>query len=184
MSDTLTGITKRREELKKGQLDDYLLRVCLERTVGEMMRMREESENARAYFAASLIYNAVFEKDIQAINQIVWRIDGTAPRTAERKDYANIFGDALDDVLDYDRGDQMKVYPDDLCIVAMAKVVIYIALQPVGFNVAKRKDQQTAIDMVLTRTQGRKTEPTKLLDQAEYVAPEWMRLPENKAETS
>lgn len=180
MSDTKIAVIRESERIQQGDLDSYIQRICLERTVGEMMALRESARNARAYFAASLIFNAIFEKDIQAINQIVWRIDGVAPKAEDRHNYANIFGDAIDDVLDYDSDDQMQVFETDLCIIAMAKVVIHIALSKSGYNVQKKKDKQTAIDMVLTRTQGKKTEPTKPLLEGRYVMPDWMSLPDSE----
>ena len=68
----------------------------------------------------------------------------------------------------------MKVYPDDAPIIAMAKVLVHVASQPVGGNYAKRKERNLAASMVLERTGGRKVEPTRPLLETRYIEPDWM----------
>lgn len=158
-------------------IDDYLTYLCLEKTIGEVLEMRERAPNAKCYFAAQLIFCAVFETDIGCIQQVVERVDGTIPEEGERDKFANIFGDALDDVLELDNVEQLRIFPQDPCIIAIAKATYSISVCPVGKNVNKKKDRQKAIEMILKRTGGRKSEPTRETKVIEYVDPEWMSLP-------
>lgn len=156
-------------------LDFYIASICLDHTVGEVVKMRETSHNARSCWAATLVTDAIFGMDIGAISQIVSRIDGTVPATKDRNSYANIMGDAIDDVLDYTKAEQVKVRPGDLTIIALAKVVIAISMSDPGNNFSKKKEKQQAIEMVLQRTGGRKSEPTMNLLDTKFVEPAWMK---------
>ena len=158
-------------------LDNYMADVCLFRTMGDVVRSREIATNAKQYTVNSMIYNAVFELDVDLIRTIALRIDGTVPEENRREGYANIIGDALEDVLSYSRADQMKVVPSDPPVVAMAKALVYIGTQPCGSNYAKRKERNLAAQMILERCGGRKVEPTRADRTIEYVEPEWMQLP-------
>lgn len=157
-------------------LDNYMSTVVLERTMSDVVRDREKPSNAKAYTVNSMIFNAVFEMDIDLIKTIVLRVDGTVPDEGRRDGYANLIGDALDDVLDSTSPDQMKVYPYDPPIIAMAKVLVHVASQPAGTNYAKKKERNLAANMILERTGGRKVQPTKPMIEAKYVEPEWMKL--------
>lgn len=165
-----------------GSLDEYMTDICLNRTVSEMLMLRERPANARAYFVASLVFNAIFEKDMECIRQIATRIDGTVPEDKERSLFANLMGDAIEDVLSLTDGEQTRVFPDDRVIIALAKVVLHLSTMQVGKSVSMRKDRALAIDMILSRTGGRKTEPTRMENLIEYVEPEWMALPGNADE--
>ena len=155
-------------------LDEYITTLCLDRTIGEIWKTREHSRNARAFFGTSLIANAVFDMDIGLIEQIANRIDGTVPEKGERDKFANLIGNAIDDVLDMEKAEQLAVQPDDTTIIAIAKAVIYIATAPVGNNPSKRKERQKAVDLILNRTGGKRIEPVKDAMRLEYVEPDWM----------
>ena len=157
-------------------LDEYVTRACLEKNMGEILALRENAANARSYFVGSTIFNAVFDQDIALIKQIANRIDGSIPTSDERNGYANIFGDAIDDVLDYRDSKQMTIYPDDPPLVAMAKVLVYIATKRVGKNAIERKERAAAVEMIFERTGGRKVEPVRLEVETTYVDPKWMLL--------
>lgn len=166
--------------IKKGSydttLDNYLSNVTLNRTMGDVVKARDVAANAKQYTVACMIFNAVFEMDVQLIKTIATRVDGTVPIDEERDKYANILGDAIDDVLSYERMDQMKVVPEDPPIIAMAKALVYIATQPCGNNMAKRKERNLASEMILERTGGRKIKPLQEINEVVYVQPEWMGL--------
>lgn len=143
-----------------------------------MCLKREQAPSTRHFFVAQLIFNAVFEKDVGCINEIAKRIDGAVPDADERDQFANILGDALDDVMDFPLQD-LVVYVDDPAIVAIAKALIYIALEPVGKSVSKRKDREKALGIVLSRIGGNKNKPVRETELLEYVEPEWLTgLPE------
>lgn len=164
------------------KLDEYITKMCLEYNVGDMLQARG-ANNARTFYAASLIYNAIFDCDMGLINQIANRVDGTVPDSEKRDSYANIFGDALDDIMDYTCMEDLNIFPDDSCLIALAKATYVIAVRPVGSNVQLKKDRQLANDLILNRCGGRKATPTKPLIDTVYVDPEWMHgLPESEEE--
>lgn len=147
----------------------------LQKTIGEILKLHESATNAKALFVSHLIFDAVFNYDIQSLKQIVARVDGGIPDAQKRKHYANIFGDALEDVLSYTDKRQLKIQPEDLVIIAMAKVCVWVSMSDPGNNAQKRKDKNDAIQMILERTGGRKSEPTKQLMTTNYVNPDWMK---------
>lgn len=173
MSDT--SIVKRDYDTT---LDNYLTEVCLDRSMGDVVRSREQAANAKEYTVACMVFNAVFELDVDLIRTIALRIDGTVPEESKREGFANILGDALEDVLSYDKKEQTKIVPEDPPVIAMAKALVHIGTQPCGSNYAKRKERNLAAQMILERTGGRKVSPTKPLLETQYVAPDWMRLGE------
>ena len=160
---------------KAGLLDEYISMVLLERTVGEVFKMRETAINARAFWVANLVFNAIIEKDIGVIAQLASRVDGGVPTAGSREAYANMFGNAIEDVMDYDRADRVNIYPDDTCLIAIAKVIVQISLEDPGKNYAKKKEKQQAVEMIFARTGGRKTEPTKFSLEASYTRPDWLK---------
>lgn len=155
-------------------IDQYLTMVALDRTMGDVVRSREHADGARSYTINSMIFNAVFEMDVELIKTLSLRIDGTVPEEGKRKGYANILGDAIEDVLSYDQAVQMQVVPEDKPIIAMAKILVYVATQPAGTNMQKRKERNLATSMILERTGGRKVEPTRPQIETKYVEPDWM----------
>lgn len=172
-SDTKIVPTKRPYDTT---LDKYLTNVCLNRTMGDVVRSRDSADNAKTFTVASMIFNAVFEMDVDLIRTIALRIDGTVPEEDKRAGYANILGDAIEDVLSYEMAEQLKVIPQDPPVIAMAKALVYVGTQPCGSNYAKRKERNLAAQMILERCGGRKVQPTRIEAQIEYVEPEWMKL--------
>ena len=160
--------------------DELLVSYALGKTMGEIVHTSEVAQKAREYALARMICNAVFETDVELIQTIVTRIDGTIPAEGTQGMFATAFGDALDEVLEYTKAEQMEVTEDDTPIIAMAKAVVYLATNRVGSNVAKRKERNLAAKMLLERTGGRKTSPTALQSEIVYVEPEWMGLPEGE----
>ena len=180
MSGTRTGLTRRTYELKS--LDDYITDVSLNKTLGDLVKMRTSAPTARTAFVASMICNAVFDMDIGLIAEIVKRIDGLAPSKGDMDAHSNIFSDALADVLDYTRAEQTRIYPGDSPIVALAKATVAISMSDPGKNMQARKDRQKAVQMILDRVEGRRSEPAKPSDSVEYKAAEWLGLPGEERE--
>lgn len=178
MSDTAIESVRANQDnraVKEGKLDEYLTHLCLDCTIGDVLHIRETATNGRASFGASLVCDAVFGKDIGVISILANRIDGGVPSKEKRSVFANYIGDALDDVLSYTNAEQTKVFPTDTSIIAIAKVILYIAMQEPGKNVQAKKEKQQAIEMVLSRTGGRLTEPVRVFDEEKFEKPEWMR---------
>ena len=155
-------------------LDEYTTTVCLTRTIGEVLKTREITSNARTYFVSNLIWSAIFERDMGIIETIAKRIDGTVPVAGKRDSFANLMGDAIDDVLDMEDKNQTVIDRNDPTILALAKVVFHIATQPTEGNPVIRKDKQKAIDMVFERTSGRRVEPVRPHLETRYKDPEWL----------
>jgi len=169
-------VNKKRKDFEWRTNDELLVSYALGKTMGQMVYTSEVAQKAREYTLARMICNAVFEADIELIQTIVTRIDGTIPAEGKQEQYATAFGDALEEVMEMDIGEQMNVAPEDKPIIAMAKAVIYAATNRVGSNVAKRKERNMAAKMILERTGGRKVSPTPLQLETVYVEPEWMQL--------
>lgn len=155
-------------------IDRYTADVCLTRTMGDIVRARDTATNARQYFVSNLIFSAVFEKDMSLVDIIATRIDGTVPTNKERDSFANLMGDAIDDVLDMDRSEQTLIQPSDPVIIALAKVVYHIAVEPTKKDYNKKRERQKAVEMVYARTAGRRNEPVKLAIEEKFVDPEWL----------
>lgn len=182
MSGTKTGIIKASDF--DATLDQYMTMVCLDRTMGDVVKARGMANNARQFAVNSMIFNAVFEWDVDLIRTIALRIDGTVPAEDDRDSYANILGDAIDDVLSYPMDERLNIQEDDPPVIAMAKALVYVASQPAGTNYAKRKERNLAAQMILERTGGRKIGPTRPQIETVYEDPEWMQLPQGTEESS
>lgn len=161
---------------RENGLDEYVSTACLTRTLGETMLARENAANARTFFVADLIFKGIFEKDIEIIDTIAKRIDGTVPTSKERESFANLMGDAIEDVLDMTSGEQTTIQKDDPVIIALAKMVFHIATCDSHGNAATKKERKKAIEMVFERTSGRRTEPVRPVLEEKFVEPDWMAL--------
>lgn len=178
-----TGLSLVRNDYQGSQyIDQMLTDSLLFKTINENAASIETSCNARSFFVFKLIYDAVFLKDVGLIDLIINRIDGIVPKQSDRDSYANIIGDALDDVLDMTRAEQLVIMPNDPAIIALAKSLIHISLQDPGNNPMKKKDKVRATEIILNRCGGKKTEPTKPLIEEVYVEPEWMQLGTGEAD--
>lgn len=175
-----TQIESIRDGFKSLSLDDYLSDSVLGCTLGDLLSMRASAPNAKAYFVANVVCSSVMDMDIGVISEIVKRIDGTAATKERREGYSNIFSDALEDVLDYEAADKMRIYPSDPAVIALAKAVVAIANFEPGKNMQARKDRQKAIQMIFDRIEGRRSEPAKSAEKVVYSAPSWMGLPKGE----
>lgn len=176
MSTSERGAKRELAKLEKasGDIDSYTAEVCLCRTMGDVVHSRDTATNARQYFVANLIFSAVFERDMSLIDIIATRIDGTVPVTSERESFANLMGDAIDDVLDMERSEQTMVFPSDPVIIALAKVVFHIAVCETKNDYNKKRDRQKAVEMVYARTAGRRNEPVRLAIEDKFIKPDWL----------
>jgi hypothetical protein len=157
-------------------IDEMLTDILLTESAADVvMRADTYKQSTKSYFCAKLIFDSIFEKDINLINQIAFRIDGAVPLQKEYEHTANYLGDAITDVLENCEANKIYVYPEDTAIVAMAKVVVHIALTTPGTSVQGKKDRQLAVDIILNRTQGKVTEPVKQKLDTKYSSPDWMK---------
>lgn len=156
-------------------LDEYFAHACLNQTMKQVVNVRNTAANARMFLVCDMICNAVYDMDIGLVETIVRRVDGSVPERDKRDSFANMFGDALDDVLDMPMDDRLQVRTDDIPIVALAKVCVAIACNPnVGKNPNERKDRQKAADIILQRTGGRVVEPVRIEAKTAFAEPSWL----------
>lgn len=182
MSDTKTESTEVvKRAWNRASLDDILTMCCLDMSIGELVEKRESSATARTYLAATMIFDAVFNANIDLVERIIERIDGTVPEAGSRDEYANLMGDALDDVLDLKHMDQIEIHPSDPVIIALAKITYFISIKEDNGNPMVRKDKNKALEIITKRTGGRKVKPTKPLIESRYEDPDWMKgLPDGQ----
>jgi len=170
----------------KETLDAKLTRILLNTTIDQcFLNITSDSNNLRDYTAYRMVALAMIEQDVDAIMQIIDRIDGPSPEDKDRDGCCNYFGSAIEDVLDLPAtvldGQTVPVYlsiaPTDPAIVALAKVVIAWANAPVNeSNIQKRKQRNLAQKVVLERCGGKRLEPVKQ-DQMSLVQPKkWIKL--------
>ncbi len=158
-------------------IDNMLYKRAINCSLGEIVTRRESSENVRSYLVDTMIIDAIMGLDIELIDKLVHRIDGSVPKEDSYDKYANLFGRALDLVLDMKVDEQVTISPTDNVLIAMAKAAVYVALTTPSNSVQKMKQKHAAIDMVLDRTGGRKTAPRMLESVTVYEKPSWMTLP-------
>lgn len=175
-SDTRIAPTRKPYEFK--DIDTYLMDMSLDRTMSELMTLRVNAPTMRTHFCANLILSAVFDLDIGLISEVVKRIDGIAPSKGDMDGYSDLFANALEDVLDYEQADMVRIMPGDRPIIALAKAAVCIANHDPRKNMMARKDRQKAVQLILDRTQGRRTESAKTTEEIEYTVPDWLGLPE------
>lgn len=166
------------QALSVDTMDEILTNSLLSKTIGEICYCMEHAADIKTYVACRTIINAVSDLDIGLINIIIRRVDGGIPKADEIEDYANYFGQALEDVLEMPPSERFIMDLDkDYGIVALAKAVVMAAIQPAGHNISKRKDRQLAADMLFSRTGGLKNEPQKIQTNIEIRDADWA-LPE------
>lgn len=154
-------------------IDDALTRILISRTVAEICLTWSQSCNLKGFVIADMIMSAIFEPDINLINQIIKRVDGTVPNVERKDEYDNLIGKALDEVLKIEKKEQLTIHPMDLGMIALAKAIIYIATDKPGKNAMRKKDRTKAAEILLSRTGGARTEPVKQKLLTEYKRPEW-----------
>lgn len=172
-----------RKDYKDANLDECLTDLCMSHTIGEVVSLREHARNNRHLLGSSIIFDAIFDgPDMGLINHIVKRIDGLVPEDKKRESYANLMGDAINEVLDLPREKVARIEPEDSAITALAKAVIHLATQQTGKNYQAKRAKADAVAMILERTGGRKVEPVKPRLEEKYVDPDWMTLTDGECD--
>ncbi len=162
-------------------LDQRITDVVLFQTLGEVAAKRESPNSMRDTFIWNLIFDAAWERDMGVISTIAQRIDGGVPEADSIDSTASYFGSALTDVLNLTHAEQVMVRPEDPCIIALAKVIVWCSLVKPGNDPVLRKNKNAAIDFILNRIGGKKTQPVQKCIETTYVEPEWLRgLPEGE----
>lgn len=176
--------TRTKEHNDRTSIDDLLLNCCLSMTLKDLLMHRENGSSiVKHRWVYSLMFDGIWGMDIDCIEQIVYRIDGTVPGQKSRGEFANILGNAISDVMEFPEADMLQLFPNDPVIIGLAKVVIAISTQEAGSSVAKKKSKIKAVEMVLSRSGGRKTEPTKVQLLEEYTTPDWMHSLPSRADS-
>lgn len=170
---------------RPGKMDEQLTGLCLNTCIGSINRLREEAETLRQAFICNLIWGCIFGEDggyspdVGMIQTVIKRIDGSVPEKGKRDGYANIIGEAIEAVLSLkNTGMELALQPTDTTLTALCKVLVAVSMEDVGKSMARRKDRQLATEIILERTGGLRSEPSKEVETIVYVEPAWMQLPE------
>lgn len=165
-----------RRALQSEDMDKLITKCLLDKTMGEICQDMEKSQDVRTYTAARIIVEAIEDLDIGLIGTIIKRVDGGIPKAEERESYANLVGNAIDDVLDMPKDEQEFLdFEKDSGIICLAKAIVLCAIQRVGNNVSRKRDRQIAADILLSRTGGLKTEPRKLTAEVVIEDADWAK---------
>lgn len=158
-------------------------------TISEGKRPRiglypKSKANASTFLICRLFTDAVFNQDIRAIQLIINRIDGGLPKDVEVDQFKTEFGDCINEVLEMESGEQLKVMPDDTVMMAMCKSLYSLAVQDIYWNEDKgvpckpsterKQERDSALRMVLERAGGRKTTQTvpreiETVEEADWI---------------
>ena len=159
-----------------------LTHILLDTQFADVLRRVEECTSPRDYFLFVLVRDAVMETDIGALEQIIKRVDGAAPSEEDRDLYANIIGDAIEDVMSWP--DYYQVATLDITqptVIVVAQTLYRIAVRPCGKDPQLRRDKAKAMDIIFQRTGGKKTKPVKEDVQLRFTDPDWLQaLPEGE----
>lgn len=156
-------------------IDAYITMCCLERSVGELALVSTRASNLRQAWVCQIILDAILNANINLIDEIAKRIDGSIPSSEDRDEYANILGGAIEDVMDYTSKDQCIIKPDDPCIIALAKAAIAISLDSETNNPQRLKAKEKAVNLILSRCGGSKNKPVKEIITENFIEPKWMK---------
>lgn len=128
---------------------------------------REGSPNAATYLVCRLFTDAIFSSDIRAIQLIINRVDGGLPKDVEVGDYQTQFSDCLNEVMQMESGDQLRLLPEDTVMMGLCKSLYALATQDIYWDAERgrmrrpsterKQERDAALRMVLERVGGRKT---------------------------
>jgi hypothetical protein len=165
---------------------------AVSRAEGRIPRVLDVSLNPTAanYLVSRLFTDAIFNQDIRVIQQIITRIDGGLPKDEDLSHYQTYFGDCINEVLEMDSADQMKIVPEDTVMMAMCKSLYDLAVQDIYWDDEKqckckpssdkKQERDAAMRIILERCGGRKTQTVVKKDQETYGIASWItkNLPE------
>lgn len=145
---------------------------------------RDGSPSAAAYLVSRLFTDAIFSQDIRAMQLIINRVDGGLPKDVEVHDYRTEFSDCLNEIMAMERGDQLRLLPQDTVMMALCKSLYALSVQDIYWDEAKgrmrrpstdrKQERDAALRMVLERTGGRKTLVAKADAREELVEADWV----------
>lgn len=145
--------------------------------------------NAATYLVARLFTDAVFNQDIRSIMTIINRIDGGLPKDVDVENYQTEFGDCINELLNMDVGERLKVMPDDTVMMAMCKSLYDLSVQDIYWDGDKgrmrkpstedKNSRDNAMRIILERAGGRKTLAPVVEQKEELETADWIKnLPE------
>jgi hypothetical protein len=139
----------------------------------------ENAKNFKEFFVSRLIADAIFARDIRIIKQLINRIDGASPKDTDKGLFKTRLSDVLDVILNYTDNKQLEIQPGDMPILAIGKVVAFLALQSSKSlrTTEARNVKNAAVEIILDRCGGRKTTPLRGDLSVEYAEPEWLTEP-------
>lgn len=148
---------------------------------------------ATTYLVCRLFTDAVFNSDVYAIQTIVNRIDGTPPADVDADEYRTLFGDCLQNILDANETDKLKVFPEDTVMDALCKSLYDKAVRdiyhredgrPVKPSAEVKRERDAAMRLILERVGGRRTRTGTVREKLEVEAAGWIaELPSGQEES-
>lgn len=170
---------------------DSLIEQMAQKQLGDVVGLQEGTNRKMVYWASDrglntaaqflvcrLFTDAIFNSDIRCIQTIINRVDGGLPKDSEVSLYRTSFADAVAELMTMTEADQLKVYPDDTVMMALAKSLYDIACEDIywdEFEGCKKKPSDTkkqlrdnAMRMILERAGGRKTK-VELTEEKETI---------------
>lgn len=147
-------------------------------------------ENAAMFLVSRLFTDAIFNGDIRAITTIINRIDGGLPKDCDIERYQTLFGDCINQVLELENAERLRVLPDDSVMMAMCKSLYDLAVQDIYWDpkkgkkikptVDKKQERDSAMRIILERAGGRKTLSSVPELKEEVQVADWIAsLPES-----
>ena len=146
-------------------------------TMGEVVYRREGEpprigrpnyqQNAKQYLVAQMFTDAIINQDVRMIQLIINRIDGGLPLDTQIDEFQTLFGDTLNEVLNMEDAQRLKLVPDDTVLMALCKTLFDIASADIYGNALKagkkrpstdaKNERDAVVRLILDRCGGRKT---------------------------
>ena len=177
---------------------DELIEQMAQRSIGDVVGLQEGTNRkmvfwgkdrgantAAMFLVCRLFTDAIFNQDIRCIQTIINRVDGGLPKDSEVSMYRTSFADSVAELMEMTEADQLKVYPTDTVMMALAKSLYDIACEDIYWDEmegkkkkpsdTKKQLRDNAMRMILERAGGRKTKVELVEDKEEIKLSGWVQ---------
>lgn len=177
-------------------LDEQFLRMARSK-MGSVVKMADTipraeyptgAKTAAQHLVSRMFTDAIFSQDIRTIELIINRIDGNSPRDDQMSSMQTLFGDTLNEILEIENPEDLRVTPEDTVMSALCKALYDLAASDIYHEVDKetgdvrtkkpsteaKKSHEAALRIVIERSQGRKTTPTLIEEAPEIGEADWL----------
>jgi hypothetical protein len=152
-----------------------------------------DRQTAGEYLVSRLFTDAIFNRDVRSVMNLVSRIDGAIVKDSDWDAYDTLFGEAIRELFDQTEPERLKVYPEDTVLTALAKALYDIAVEDI-YSAAKRNgksrpstdlknDRDAAMRMILDRAGGKRSAQPIKQAVLDILPAEWIpQLPKSTSE--